>query len=148
MSDTSFDFWIGEWDVRWTDADGHPQSGSNSVRLVEGTIRELFCAPEPAGPYIGASVSRWDGEAGAWVQDYWDNRGYSAVFQGSFDGRLLVLERASHVETVAPTRLVWSDIRTESITWNYERQTDSGVWESTWRILYVRKDPTGATQPS
>lgn len=148
MSDTSFDFWIGEWDVRWTDSDGQPQSGTNSVTRIDGTIRELFCAAQPAGPYVGASVSRWDDEGGSWEQDYWDNRGYRAVFRGSFDDGLLVLERTSHVETGALTRLVWSDIRPASITWNYERQTDSGVWGSTWRILYVRKDSTGTIAPN
>jgi hypothetical protein len=147
MSNESFDFWVGEWEVRWTDDDGQPQSGTNSVTRIDGTIRELFCAPEPASPYIGASVSRWDGSANVWVQDYWDNRGYSAVFQGALEADRLVLARTSHRQTGALTRLVWSDIRADALTWDYERQTDAGGWASTWRILYRRRKSKDSTAP-
>ncbi|HEY6469433.1 MAG TPA: hypothetical protein VI434_06675 [Candidatus Dormibacteraeota bacterium] len=147
MTASSFDFWIGEWDVHWTDADGVPQSGTNSVARVDETIRELFCAPEPDGPYIGASMSRWNDDAGEWVQDYWDNRGYAAVFRGSHGDAGMVLERTSQPATGAPTRLVWSDITADAITWNYERRTDSGAWESMWRILYRRRDTKGSAPP-
>lgn len=147
MTARSFDFWIGEWDVQWTDANGAPQVGTNSVSRVDETIRELFCAPEPAGPYIGASVSRWDGESGEWVQDYWDNRGYAAVFRGSNSDGRMVLERTSQPATEAPTRLVWSDITPDSITWNYERSTATGAWESKWQILYRRPDTKDSAPP-
>jgi hypothetical protein len=147
VSARSFDFWIGEWDVHWTDADGVPQAGTNSVARVEETIRELFCAPEPTGPYIGASVSRWDEDAAEWVQDYWDNRGYAAVFRGSLRDGGMVLERTSDLGSGSATRLVWSDITHDSITWNYERRTDAGAWESTWRILYRRRDPKDSAPP-
>jgi hypothetical protein len=149
MSEHSFDFWIGEWEVRWTDADGVAQTGTNSVSRVGDTVRELFCAPEAGGPYIGASVSRWDDDADVWVQDYWDNRGYTAVFRGSSSSGQMVLEHTSDVvETAALTRLVWSDILDSSITWEYQRRTDAGAWETTWRILYSRresKDPAEAS---
>jgi hypothetical protein len=148
MSENSFDFWIGAWDVHWTDADGHPQSGTNSVSRVDGTIRGLFCAPEPAGPYIGASVSRWNPDPGAWLQDYWDNRGYAAIFRGSFSAGQMVLERISQLGTGPATRLVRSDIRADSMTWNYERRAESGLWESTWRIAYTRSDAKDASLPN
>jgi hypothetical protein len=148
MSEHTFDFWIGEWEVRWTDADGVAQTGTNSVSLVGETVRELFCAPEPGGPYIGASVSRWDGNAGLWVQDYWDNRGYTAVFHGALRARQMVLERTSDLETAAPTRLVWSDILDTSITWEYQRRTDAGAWETIWRILYIRHESKGPAEPT
>jgi hypothetical protein len=147
VTSESFDFWIGEWDVRWTDGDGQPQSGTNSVTRIDGTIRELFCAPEPAGAYMGASVSRWDDSGSVWVQDYWDNRGYHAAFRGSRDADRLVLDRTSDLETGALTRLVWSDIGADSITWDYERQTADGRWATTWRIRYTRRDPKGSTAP-
>ncbi len=147
MTARSFDFWVGEWDVHWSDADGVPQTGTNSVALVDETIRELFCAPEPAGPYIGASVSRWDDAAEGWVQDYWDNRGYAAVFRGSYRDGAMMLERTSQPATGAPTRLVWSDITPDSIMWNYERRSEAGVWESTWRILYRRRETKDSTPP-
>jgi hypothetical protein len=139
MSDGSFDFWIGTWDVSW-ESDGTRQTGTNSVSRVDESIRELFHAP--ADGYIGASVSRWDKDASSWVQDYWDNNGYSAVFRGSLSDDRMVLERTSTPSVGALTRLVWSDILEDSITWNYERRNDDGTWESTWRILYTRRPAT------
>ncbi len=147
MSENTFDFWIGSWDVRWIDTDGVSQSGTNSVSRVDGTIRELFCAPEPEGTYIGASISRWDADAGAWEQDYWDNRGYAAIFRGSFNAGQMVLERTSQLGAGPLTRLVWSDIGPDSITWNYERRAEGGLWESTWRIVYSRRDSKDAGPP-
>ncbi|HVC04264.1 MAG TPA: hypothetical protein VND88_06275 [Candidatus Acidoferrales bacterium] len=38
-------------------------------------------------------------------------------------------------------------IGADSITWDYERQTADGRWETTWRILYTRRDPKGSTAP-
>jgi hypothetical protein len=148
MENNSFDFWIGTWDVSW-ESDGKRQTGTNSVSRVDETIRELFSAPGDA--YIGASVSRWDAETSCWVQDYWDNNGYTAIFQGSRSEDRMVLERTSTLSVGPLTRLVWSAILADSITWNYERQTHDGTWESTWCITYARHesaDPHGdATTP-
>lgn len=135
MSADTFDFWIGDWDVSW-ETEGEQRHGTNTVSRVGNTIRELFRSP--VDDYIGASVSRWDADAGAWVQDYWDNQGYTAIFQGVRTGARMVLERTSTLGAGPLTRLVWSDIGPDSLTWNYERQTEAGGWESTWRIDYRR----------
>ena len=148
MSDDSFDFWLGTWDVSWDGDGGQRQSGANSVTLVNGTIRELFTDADGAHPYIGASISRWDAGEGCWLQDYWDNRGYSAIFRGSRTGDRMILERVPGPRPGPMTRLVWSDIKPASIVWNYERQTADGGWESTWQIRYTRRKTEGASGPS
>lgn len=139
MSKDSFDFWLGTWDVSWDGDDGQRQTGANTVTRVDGTIRELFTDADPAGSYIGASVSRWDGEADCWLQDYWDNRGYSALFRGSRTSDGMILERVPGPDPGPLTRLVWSAITPESILWNYERQGAGGTWQSTWQIHYTRR---------
>ena len=93
MSKDGFDFWIGSWDVSWDGDGGQRRSGANTITRVNDTIRELFTDADPAGAYVGASVSRWDARAGCWLQDYWDNRGYSALFRGSRDAHRMILER-------------------------------------------------------
>jgi hypothetical protein len=145
VSADSFDFWLGTWDVTWDGEGGQVEAGINSVTRVDDTIRELFTAPDPAGAYIGASVSRWDADAECWRQDYWDNRGYSAIFQGSRSADRMILERIPGPGPGPLTRLVWSDIAPAAILWNYERQNADGSWESTWRIRYARQDTGGAS---
>lgn len=140
MSKDSFDFWLGAWDVSWDGDGGKRQTGANTITRVNGTIRELFTDADPAGAYIGASVSQWDAEADCWLQDYWDNRGYSALFRGSRTADRMILERVPGQEPEPLTRLVWSEIMPESILWNYERQVADGRWESTWQIRYTRRN--------
>ena len=142
MSADSFDFWLGDWDVSW-DAEGERQTGTNSISRVGDTIRELFNAPSDR--YIGASVSRWDPDAGGWVQDYWDNGGYAAIFRGGRSGDRMVLERTSALDAGPLTRLVWSSILPDSILWDYERQREDGTWECIWHIRYARRNPKTAT---
>ena len=141
MSSDSFDFWLGTWDVSWETEPGVRQAGTNSVTRIDDTIRELFTDGNPDGAYIGASVSRWDPEANCWVQDYWDNRGYTAVFRGTREGDRMILDRVSGSDTGPVTRLVWAETTPASIRWDYERQLPDGGWESTWRIDYVRHAP-------
>jgi hypothetical protein len=145
VSADSFDFWLGTWVVSWDGEGGQVEAGVNSVTRVDDTIREIFTAPDPAGAYIGASVSRWDADAECWRQDYWDNRGYSAIFQGSRSADRMILERIPGPGPGPLTRLVWSDIAPAAILWNYERQNADGSWESTWRIRYARQETGGAS---
>ncbi len=139
MSTDSFDFWLGTWDVSWDGDGGQRETGVNTVTRLDGTIRELFIDADPAGAYVGASVSRWDDQAGCWLQDYWDNRGYSALFRGARSADGMILERVVGPDGGPLTRLVWSEIRPESILWNYQRQAADGTWESTWQIHYARR---------
>ena len=139
MSKDGFDFWLGSWDVSWDGDGGLRQSGANTITRVNGTIRELFTDADPAGAYIGASVSTWDARADHWLQDYWDNRGYSALFRGSRVADRMILERVPGPEPGPLTRLVWSEILPDSILWKYERQVADGTWESTWQIQYTRR---------
>jgi hypothetical protein len=142
MSADSLDFWLGDWEVSW-DAEGARQTGTNSISRVGDTIRELFNAP--ADGYIGASVSRWDVDGGVWLQDYWDNGGYTAIFRGTRSGDRMVLERTSTLDAGPLTRLVWSSILPDSITWDYERRREDGAWESTWHISYNRRPTRSST---
>ena len=139
MSSDSFDFWLGTWDVGWDGADGKRQKGTNTISIVDGTVRELFTDADPGGAYIGASVSHWDAAAGLWEQDYWDNRGYSAVFRGNRAGDRMVLERVPREGSGALTRLVWSEITADTIRWTYDRQEGDGSWVTTWLIDYSRQ---------
>jgi hypothetical protein len=141
----SFDFWIGSWDVSWDSADGGRVAGTNTINSVDGTIRELFTNADPNGAYIGASVSRWNTADGCWVQDYWDNQGYNAVFKGAMEDGQMVLARVSGSDTGPVTRLLWSEIAPDSIRWTYERQGPSGEWETAWLIDYRRRLEEPAT---
>jgi hypothetical protein len=136
----SFDFWIGNWTTRWTDAGGRRHSGTNVVIKLDQRIRELFEGPSKPRRYVGASISEWDLGSLTWRQDYWDNAGYHALFNGGWRGDRFILDQLySAPAPEARHRLVWHDIKTHTLLWDYEASDDGGrTWASTWHIAYER----------
>lgn len=139
-------FWLGRWEVTFEGPSGERTTGSNTVSEHQGRIFELFVAPDEGGHYVGASVTRHHRARGLWVQEYWDNRGYRAWYEGDWNGDRFVLQitgRGGH--SAASKRLVWRDIEADTLVWDNEQSTDGGrTWASTWTIEY-RRAPGGET---
>ena len=139
--ESSFDFWIGNWATRWKDAAGRSHKGSNVVLKIDQRIRELFEGPSRPRHYVGASVSEWNPASLAWNQEYWDNSGYHAFFQGGWRGDRFILDQLEgHVLPTLRRRLVWHAIRNDTLLWDYEATEDGGrTWASTWHVTYSRR---------
>jgi hypothetical protein len=140
LDEGSFDFWIGNWTTRWRDAVGRSHKGTNVVLKLDQRIRELFEGPSKPRRYVGASVSEWNFGSSVWQQEYWDNSGYHAFFQGGWRGDRFVLDQVHGEQTPnIGRRLVWSTITVDTLFWDYEMSTDGGrTWASTWHIEYQR----------
>jgi hypothetical protein len=73
-----FDFWLGNWQVSWKNADGSVGKGTNHIaRILDGrVIEERFeeDAADPAPQLKGQSLSVRD-PAGLWHQAWADNQG-------------------------------------------------------------------------
>ncbi len=139
-----FDFWLGDWTVRWTDKDKGEQTGRNHVRkTLDGcVILEQFDG-RPGSPLQGTSVSTFDSRAGQWKQTWVDNSGGYLDFEGGFrDGRMILSRRAALAGAAMQQRMIFSEIEVDSLTWDWQTSKDNGAtWSTTWRLRYTRRQP-------
>jgi hypothetical protein len=129
-----FDFWLGDWDVSW---DGG--SGLNVVRSTYGgrVIEERF-EGRPVG-LNGMSVSLYDPRRKVWRQTWVDDAGGYFALAGTFaDGRMILeTELPGAVEPLR--RMVFCNIRPDSLDWLWEGSGDGTTWAPLWRIHYERR---------
>lgn len=132
-----FDFWLGEWSLTW-DADHH---GTNRItRILKGRIiQENFREAGDEGLH-GMSVSAYDAGRGLWCQTWVDNQGGYLDFTGRFENGRVVLARDGIVKgQPCKQRMVWYDIQSDRLEWNWERSDDGGrTWRVLWQIHYSR----------
>lgn len=135
-----FDFWLGDWTVRWTDAEGREHSGTNRIRKTHGgcVIVEQFDG-RPGTPLQGTSVSAYVPDAGQWKQTWVDNQGSYLDFAGGLaDGRMVLARRDPH--SGKRQRMIFSDIGADSLTWDWQLSADDGAtWRTAWRLHYARR---------
>jgi len=132
--ENQFDFWLGEWDVTWSE-DGR---ATNQIeRILDGKIiQENFTAPD----LHGISVSVYDPERKLWCQTWVDNNGIYLDFTGRFeDGKMILVRDAIVRGEACKQRMVWYEIQPDQFEWNWERSDDDGAtWRTLWQIHYQR----------
>ena len=130
-----FNFWLGKWDVTW----GEDSKGTNHVLRIldDKIIQENFSSPD----LKGMSVSSYDAERKLWCQTWVDNSGSYLDFTGAFEDGKMILSRDAAVRGEAcKQRMVWYNIETDQLDWNWERSDDGGnTWRILWQIKYKRK---------
>ena len=139
-----FDFWLGDWQVSWRNADGTTGKARNHVaRILDGNvIEERFeeDAGDPAPLLKGRSLSVRDA-AGLWRQAWADNQGGFFALSASVDGdkRLFSTALTAAGAEVKGQRMVFHDITPGAFTWDWEGTTDGGrTWKLLWRLAYRR----------
>jgi hypothetical protein len=142
----TYDFWLGNWDANWKNADGSTGSGSNHVfKVLDGTvIEENFKISDGAqAGFLGMSISVFDSNRKIWHQAWADNQGGYFDFIGEVVGdkkifKTKVVERDGNKII---QRMVFYDIKKDSFSWDWEATKDGGVtWNLQWRISYTRQD--------
>ncbi|HLJ36688.1 MAG TPA: hypothetical protein VKU38_23730 [Ktedonobacteraceae bacterium] len=135
---TQFDFWLGEWDLTWSNG-GH---GTNSIQaILDGkVILETFNA-DPADAFQGMSFSVYNPLLGKWQQTWVDNQGTYLDLVGGYQEGKMILERTDNGgEKSILQRMIFSNITDTHLDWSWERSQDYGTtWESLWQIHYQRK---------
>jgi len=137
-----FDFWLGDWTVRWTDKDKGEQKGSNRIRkTLDGCVVLEEFDGRPGSPLQGTSISTFVPRAGKWKQTWVDNSGGYLDFEGEFrDGRMILWRRAPLAGEGVQQQMIFSDIRDDSLTWDWQVSRDGGAtWQTAWRLLYTRR---------
>ena len=133
---SQFDFWLGDWDVNWADG----LSATNHIRKVLGdrVVQEDFDGERDAQLH-GLSVSVC-GMDGRWRQTWVDNQGGYFALIGGPEGDDFVLTSYRVSDNTPAQRMVFTDIGAHSLTWRWQRTTDSGAtWSDSWVIYYTRR---------
>jgi hypothetical protein len=141
------DFWVGEWDLA-----GEQLVSSNPVRYQSGrhknSIQKTFdgCVIQEnfddLNGFHGMSVSTYDAQDGKWKQTWVDNAGNYIALVGEFKDGKMVFTRHTTTRQGRPViqRMVFSDIKPDSFSWNWESSADEGkTWRSNWKLNYTRK---------
>ncbi len=138
-----FDFWVGDWVVTWTNANGSPGQARNRVsKILDGRVIEEAFEGDPAvAPrLLGRSLSVLD-SSGVWRQAWADNQGGFFALTGSVDGdsRYFSTEFRQVGEQRRGKRMRFYDIRPDGFTWDWEGSNDGGrTWSLLWRLHYRR----------
>lgn len=137
------DFWLGDWVVTWTNANGSPGKARNHVgKILDGkVIEENFEGDASAAPrLLGRSLSVLDA-GGVWRQAWADNQGGFFALSASLDGdkRLFSTALTAAGDEVKGRRMVFHHITADAFTWDWEGTTDGGrTWKLLWRLDYRR----------
>jgi hypothetical protein len=142
ISETTFDFWVGEWEASWTGQDGKAGTGKNSItKVLDGKVIEENFHDLGSG-FKGKSLSVYNPNTGQWHQAWADNQGGYFDFIGEVEGDSRIF-RTKMVERNGKKfiqRMRFYDISNENFTWDWESSTDGGEnWNLLWRINYTRK---------
>lgn len=141
------DFWLGEWELtwpaeQWGGKQGEKGQGTNHITKILGEciVQENFNFPE--GKFSGQSVSVYNTRKGHWQQTWVDNQGAYLLFTGQFkDGKMeLRTEPFERNGKTMISRMVFKNIKTNSLDWDWQHSTDGGEsWNDVWNIHYERK---------
>jgi hypothetical protein len=133
VGERDFDFWVGDWDVSWSDG----SRGSNVVTsLFEGAaVLEQFDG-RPGIDLRGVSISVYDTRSDVWRQTWVDSERNYLSFEGAFADGIMDL-RTTRDGVVF--RMQWRDIEPNSLRWLWQRRVDEREWETLWELVYARR---------
>jgi len=143
LDDKTYDFWIGNWEVSWTAANGKTVQGENNIVRILGdkVIQENF--KDPSSNYTGMSLSMYNPKTKTWHQTWMDSGGGHFNFTGGFvEGnpsfQTLQLQKG---DQIIQQRMVFKHIKEDSFLWIWEGTKNGGkLWTELWRINYRRKE--------
>lgn len=139
-----FDFWVGEWDLTWTDPDGSTAHGKNSItKILDGkVIRENFVALSgKSKAFKGESFSVLDKRSGTWKQTWVDNQNAYLPFVGGSEGDMkFFAQEFMNKGKLVKQKMLFRDITQQSFVWEWMNSSDSGkTWNVQWNIQYKRR---------
>lgn len=142
LNANSFDFWIGEWEMTWTDRNGKLLHGTNKLeRILDGkVIQENFY--DPTNNYKGKSWSTWNPQTNTWKQVWTDNQSGFLEFVGAKSGDSLMF-KMKPIElngNMVERKMIFYNITENSFTWDWiYENVESGTRRLSWRLNYKRK---------
>jgi hypothetical protein len=135
-----FDFWIGEWDLSYVEDGKAGKSRNRITKSLDGcAILEEFSGA-PGTKLDGRSLSTYDRLTRKWKQTWIDNTASYLDFTGGFrDGTMVLVREAETTGGKFHQRMVFQDIKRDSLKWLWQRSDDGGrTWSTQWEIDYRR----------
>lgn len=138
LNETTFDFWVGDWELTWKDAKGNAVTGENNIVKILGdkVIQENFS--DPINKYTGMSLSIFNPKTNTWNQTWVDSGGSHFNFTGKIIDGNPVFE--TEMVEKNQQRMVFKNITENGFNWIWEGTRNGGEsWGTLWEINYVRK---------
>lgn len=135
------DFWLGDWELAYTGADGKPAKSRNRIsKTLDGcAVLEEFTGA-PGTKLDGRSYSTYDRATRRWKQTWVDNTASYLDFDGAtVDGNMAFVRSATRAGKVTHQRMVFRDVKGDSLTWLWQSSPDGHAWTTQWEIAYHRK---------
>lgn len=135
------DFWLGTWELSYVE-DGKRGTSRNQVtRILDGcAVLEEFLGG--SGTQLeGKSFSTFDRATRTWKQTWVDNTASYLDFTGGMvDGKMILTREAVQKDgRKFHQRMVFQDIKTNSLKWLWQKSEDGGkTWKTQWDIDYKR----------
>ncbi len=130
------DFWLGEWEL--THSGG--KSSNRITKILDGcVVLEEFTGG--AGSKLdGKSYSTFDTATKKWKQTWVDNTAAYLDFEGGkVDGDMAFWREAQKDGQKFQQRMIWRDVKPDSLKWLWQRSDDRGAtWSTQWEIDYRR----------
>src|SRR6185436_10682044 len=123
------DFWVGEWDLTYGDGN----KGRNRItKILDGCVILEEFSGAPGVQLDGRSFSTFDRATGRWKQTWVDSSGSYLDFVGSMEGANTVFSRqATQGGRTFLQRMIFLDVKPESLTWLWQRSDDGGTsWKT------------------
>ena len=134
------DFWIGEWELTYANPKGEPAKSRNRItRTLDGcAILEEFTGA-PGTKLDGRSYSTYDRATRRWRQTWVDNTASYLDFTGAtVEGNMAFVREATKDGKTTHQRMVFRDVKPDSLTWLWQASTDGKAWATQWEIAYKR----------
>ena len=139
----AFDFWVGEWDLSWKQADGSLAAGSNIITKTpygNCVVTEQFDGA-PSMDFKGMSVSTFHKQTGLWRQAWVDGAGgFFSLYGGPQSDGTFLLEMERLNDQGPYRRMIWKNIEQDSLDWHWQgRESSEEVWGDLWVIHYKKR---------
>lgn len=135
------DFWVGEWDLTWEGKEG-PAKGTNTItKILNGSVIHESFNGSPGIDFLGQSFSVLGRVGGKWKQVWVDSAKGYLDFDGYKEDDKVVFHRKGKSpkgEDILQ-RMVFHDIKQDSLVWDWETSLDGKEWTLRWQIKYQRK---------
>lgn len=135
------DFWLGDWYATWEGTPGSPagRGGNRIVRSYDGCVTEEHFE---GGALKGHSVSVYAVGEHRWRQTWVDNQGGFIDLQGGLNSAGdFVLTTLPQPGSNSASRMIFTEIKSDSFTWHWQATQDGQQWSDKWVIHYTRKKP-------
>ena len=143
------DFWVGDWDLEFTQQDGSTVKATNRITKDEYgacVISEHFVLAgggQGGADFIGGSYSTYDAQTKTWRQMWVDNAGGLFDLRGGpVSGQKHTFE-LTNIEPRGPNqatlRMIWEDVTANRLTWRWQSRNQDGTWTDRWVLRYKRR---------